>query len=114
VKKKSHGVETEVPLREFWKGRRLTEGDKTPIADVLGEKITNVLYSTFPPFPDKVVLNPQEWYRMTHGVSSTTIIREQHVDARRIGQVIREQRSGSDSRIESRCRRGRKLHLARC
>lgn len=99
VKQKSYEPGRVVDVRPFWKGRRLTAGDmylvQMPLheSEVLlvmretgfaAEIMDKLLGWVTIPLPDHVVLNPQEWHRMTHGgVSSTTILAE-NVDMRQI------------------------------
>jgi hypothetical protein len=113
VKSNSFGEGHEVSLVPFWRKRRLNEADKRYIAgplfedrillvtkevcngstwQAMFEKMSEVwVEKVLMPLPQKVLLNPQVYYRMLHeGISAGTIIMEQFVDR----QVI-------DDRVQS-------------
>ena len=84
VKQKSYEPGRLVDLRPFWRGRRLTSADRKIIegpllasevllimrqTGALNDVVDKIIDWAFAPLPERVVLNPQEWHRMTHGGS---------------------------------------------
>jgi hypothetical protein len=114
VKDNAFTPETEVGLRPFWKKYRMADGDKLlilaplmqaktllemqpldpPVFDRVIRKASDYI---FQPLPEKVVLRPQEWWRMAHGEKAITIIENQTNDMRQIRQVIRADGRGQVS-----------------
>jgi len=122
VKSNSFGAGHEVSLLPFWRKRRLNEADKRYIASPLFEdriflvtkKVRNGstwqamfeemgeawVKKVLMPLPQKVLLNPQVYYRMLHeGISAGTIIMEQFVDRQVIDHRIQSFRADEGAQV---------------
>ena len=106
VKSNSFNPNTEVPLKGFWKGRGYGDGDKHLIlqplfttnmllvvkeqGDLANQIVTKIVEWIFLPLSKMVVLNPQEWHRMTAGgMTVHQVVERQVIDRRKIRQTIK-------------------------
>jgi hypothetical protein len=127
VRRESDDVNAAVPLRPFWKGRGLTDGDKNFIlAPLIWERVLrthgaplegfeavarDIYRWVARPLPPVVALSPREYRRMTNGVSSAIIIERlkivMHDERQSIknsgsGNIVGATQAGRDARSESR------------